>query len=274
MSLPVDLDAVGALIRTVAREEMLPRFRRLEDHEIQQKGPGDLVTVVDKAVEARLTAALTDWIPESTTVGEEAVAANPATLDRLRSDAWIWIIDPLDGTRNFAAGREEFASIVALARGGVTVAGWIYLPVPDRLAVVEKGAGAFENGAPMRVGPGGSLSGFAGAFTRPRGTSPRAKAIGRLAAALDQDRRITCSGVEYIKLANDEALDLMMPHSLHPWDHAAGVLMHQEAGGVHGLIRGGGRYSPRERRGPLLLTPDRDSWREAIDVMGPDIFLF
>ena len=101
MSPPVDVAAIGDLIRTIAREEMLPRFRQLAEHEISHKTPGDLVTVVDHAVEDRLSEALAARIPGSVTVGEEAVAAHAATLDRLDAEAWAWVIDPLDGTRNF-----------------------------------------------------------------------------------------------------------------------------------------------------------------------------
>lgn len=270
MSPPVDVAAIGDLIRTIAREEMLPRFRQLAEHEISHKAPGDLVTIVDHAVEDRLSEALAARIPGSVTVGEEAVAAHAATLDRLDAEAWAWVIDPLDGTRNFAEGRVDFASIVALVRAGVTVAGWIYLPVTDRFAVAEAGSGAFLDGDRMRVEQGMPLAQQTGAFSRPRGTTARALAAGRLADALGHQRSITCAGADYVRLCGG-GLSLMMPRSLHPWDHAAGVLMHGEAGGFHGLVADGRPYGPRERTGPLLLTPDRRSWEQAVAIMGSAI---
>lgn len=270
MSPPVDVAAIGDLIRTIAREEMLPRFGRLADHQVRQKTPGDLVTVVDHAVEDRLTDALSTRLAGSVTVGEEAVASHAATLDRLDTEDWVWIIDPLDGTRNFAEGREDFASIVALARAGVTVAGWIYLPVHDRFAVAEAGSGAFLDGERVRVEQGVPLARQTGAFSRPRGTTARARAADRLANVLGHQRRITCAGADYVRLVGG-GLSLMMPRSLHPWDHAAGVLMHSEAGGCHGLVADGRPYGPRERKGPLLLTPDRRSWERAVAIMGPAI---
>src|SRR3546814_8953683 len=92
----------------------------------------DLVTVVDVAVEKRLTARLTDLLPGSLVVGEEAVHAEPALMDQLASDAPVWILDPIDGTRNFAHGCPVFAIMVALAQGGESIAGWILDPVSGR----------------------------------------------------------------------------------------------------------------------------------------------
>ena len=98
------LDQVAELIREVAATVVLPRFRHLATDEVHQKAPGDLVTIADQESERELTRGLTALLPGSTVVGEEAAAADPGVLDRLDGRGPIWIVDPVDGTNNFAAG--------------------------------------------------------------------------------------------------------------------------------------------------------------------------
>src|SRR5437879_2711858 len=109
----VDLERVTGLIEETAALEILPRFRKLAAGDIREKEPGDLVTVADEAAEARLTPLLTALLPGSLVLGEEAAAADPKLLNRLLGDHPVWVIDPVDGTGNFAAGRPAFAVMVA-----------------------------------------------------------------------------------------------------------------------------------------------------------------
>ncbi|HEY9538637.1 MAG TPA: inositol monophosphatase family protein, partial [Kiloniellaceae bacterium] len=147
----IDLAKVTALIEEIAAEDVLPRFQALAAHEIHEKAAGEVVTVVDVAVEKRLTARLTDLLPGSLVVGEEAVHAEPALMDQLASDAPVWILDPIDGTRNFAHGRPVFAIMVALAQGGESIAGWILEPVSGRFGIAERGAGAWMGGRRLQA---------------------------------------------------------------------------------------------------------------------------
>jgi len=112
MTVP-DLDRVARLIREVAETEILPRFRRLEEHHTWEKRPGSLVTVADEAAEKRLEDGLLRLAPGSVALGEEAAEKDSSIFERLLDDEPVWIIDPVDGTKNFAAGRPEFAVIVA-----------------------------------------------------------------------------------------------------------------------------------------------------------------
>ena len=93
------LDApVTALLRAVARDVVLPNFRNLSGEEIMEKGPGDLVTVADRESEARLTAGLTEILPEARVIGEEACAADPALLDGIEHGL-AWVVDPMAGAK-------------------------------------------------------------------------------------------------------------------------------------------------------------------------------
>ena len=100
----IDPDRVAAILRETAETEILPRFRTLASHEISEKNPGDLVTVADQASEAMLTRRLADLIPGALIVGEEAHEVSPEALGEINDGPWAWIIDPLDGTHNFAHG--------------------------------------------------------------------------------------------------------------------------------------------------------------------------
>ena len=133
--------AVEAMMRRIGREVLLPRFRNLDAAEIEEKAPGDYVTVVDRESERQLSAALTALLPGSHVVGEEGVAADPALVERI-ADGRAWIVDPLDGTGNYTDGRTPFAMMVALAEDGIVQGGWILDPVTGRMCHAVRGGGA------------------------------------------------------------------------------------------------------------------------------------
>jgi len=254
-----DIDHVAALVAEVAAEEMVPRFRALADGEVREKGPGDVVTIVDELCEERLTRGLADLLPGSVVVGEEAAAADDRVIDRLDGDDPVWIIDPLDGTRNFADGKAAFVSMVALVHGGELIGAWIHDPNAGLTAVAERGAGAWISGRRLAVARGGPLDGLSGAFAKPA-RGPRREAAERLGKALRHDERITSAGLTYIELASGQ-LDIGLFSRLWPWDHAPGVLIYREAGGFEALTPSGTRYTPRRRDGALLCASDDETWR-------------
>ncbi len=146
----VVMDEVAAILRCVAMEVALPRFRALRDSEIAEKSPGKIVTIVDGEVERMVAPQLTALLAGSRVVGEEAAAARPALLDGMEQGD-VWILDPLDGTGNFVAGNADFAVMLALLRDGETVAAWILHPVSGRLAVAGRGEGAFIDRVRVRT---------------------------------------------------------------------------------------------------------------------------
>jgi fructose-1,6-bisphosphatase/inositol monophosphatase family enzyme len=147
-----DSQRVAELMRETAAAELLPRFRNLAKEDIRHKRPGDIVTVADVASEQRLASGLARILPGVPMVGEEAVENEPGLLDLIgRPGESCWIVDPLDGTSNFAAGRDRFAMIVCLVHDRETIAGWI-LDLPNqRMAVAIKGQGATLDGQPVRL---------------------------------------------------------------------------------------------------------------------------
>lgn len=263
-----DIEAVSAIIREVAAAEIMPRFRRLEGRDVREKGPGDLVTIADEATERALTRRLVDLLPGSVVIGEEAAAADPGILSRIQDSDPVWIIDPVDGTANFVAGRPQFACMVALARDGRTLAGWIHDPVTDRMAVGSLGEGAWIDGRRCRAAAPSAPEAMTGAvstrFFEKRVREHLEARIPRLGGAFS----LQCAGQEYLRLIAGET-HFSLYRRIMPWDHAAGALMHAEAGGYAAKLDGGG-YAPTELDGGLLLAPDRSGWTALRDLLFGD----
>jgi fructose-1,6-bisphosphatase/inositol monophosphatase family enzyme len=224
-----DSDRVAELMRETAAAELLPRFRALAKEEIRLKGPGDVVTVADVASEQRLASGLARILPGVPVVGEEAVEAEPGLVDLIaRQGESCWIVDPLDGTANFADGKDTFAMIVCLVHDTVTVGGWI-LDVPrGHLAMARKGEGVTLDGVPIDRGhPARPPIGYVGYKVRKefeRQLPPgRRGTLGRVST-------LRCAGAEYLEILAGRA-DFNLYRRTKPWDHAAGALMLEEAGG-------------------------------------------
>ncbi|MFE9448588.1 inositol monophosphatase family protein [Streptomyces sp. NPDC006739] len=230
---------VEEAVREAAAQEILPRFRRLAAHEVDQKsGPHDLVTDADRLAEAYLTEALGALLPGSVVVGEEAVHADPVTYEALQGDAPVWIVDPVDGTRQFVRGEDGFCTLVALAHRGVLLASWTYAPVRDQLAVALRGRGAFLDGERLLAGPPTPGRDLAVATSHPDYTTDGQKqALRALWTEGVAPRPCGSAGLEYLAIARGE-LDATVFSWEAAWDHAAGLLLVEEAGGAHLTVDG------------------------------------
>ncbi|GAA3388761.1 inositol monophosphatase family protein [Streptomyces roseoviridis] len=230
---------VEEAVRKAAAAEIMPRFRRLgADEVVEKNGPHDLVTIADRAAEAHLTTSLTALLPGSVVVGEEAVHADPAVYEAIKGDAPVWIVDPVDGTRQFVRGEPGFCTLVALARRGEVLASWTYAPALDELAVAVRGRGATLNGAAIRSGapaPGAVLE---VATSHPDYTTPDQKrALLGLRADGVRPRPCGSAGLEYLAVARGR-LDGVAFSWEYAWDHAAGLLLVVEAGGADLTLTG------------------------------------
>ena len=253
-----------ALMRHAAETAILPRYQRLATHEVDEKAADDFVTVADHASEALLADGLARILPDAAIVGEEAAHADPAVLERL--SGLCWIIDPLDGTYNFAHGRAPFGVIVALADGGEAVAGWLYDPLSRRFCAAHRGQGAFINGARVH--------------TRPSGQQPPVAAISLL--FLDPDRRADiaceiaphyrlvdiprCAAEQYPRLVLGQN-DVSIFERTLAWDHAAGVLFLNEAGGKGARPDGSAYRVDEHARTGLIGAASPAFWDELAERM-------
>ncbi|MGC4105276.1 MAG: inositol monophosphatase [Thermomicrobiales bacterium] len=281
----IPTDAVIPELATIADEVILPRYQSLHDGEVEEKSPGELVTVADREAEIRIAAVLRDLRPDATIIGEEAVETNPGLLDALKTSGACWLIDPLDGTQNFVNGKRAFAVMVALVEAGETVASWVWLPL-DRVAyVAERGSGAYRNGVRQHVPPPpteirGAVDGVflteeqdvALALIRGSVLTKFLNVEQRTALAGVATRFDTigpgqyCAGVEY-PLIVEGAQEFVRFQRLRPWDHAPGTLYLAEAGGC---VRrwDGAPYSPGTGGTGLLATADAAMWPVIRSALG------
>jgi len=253
------LDAVEDLLRRTAAEIVLPRFRSPETARFEKR-PGDWVTDADLESEAALTAQLSRLLPGSTVVGEEAVHADPTVLQRLGSDGPVWLVDPVDGTANFAAGRAPFALIVALVASGTTTHGWIYLPLEDRMLRTRAGAGIrLDHGHRHRSeSDAGGLRGIVPLHALP---AAEAAAIRERSSAglADLVPTMGCAGAEYPAVL-DGRVDFVLFTGSMPWDHAAGALALAESGGRAAYLDGQPYTVLDESRRALLIARTQQVW--------------
>ena len=226
--------AVFALMREASERAILPRFRSLAAHEIVSKADKDsalpdVVTIADREAEAILAEGLALLLPEAAIVGEEAAHADPAVLERL-GDALCWIVDPLDGTNNFAAGKAPFGVLIALAERGETLAGWIYDCQTGRCCHAARGGGAFIDGTRIAARSTGANPPVAANSLVYMSPERRAAVQAHIAPHYNLVDIPRCAAEQYPRLVlgtNDVAI---FERTL-PWDHAGGVLFVNEAGG-------------------------------------------
>lgn len=261
-----DLERVAELIRESATAELLSRFRRLEAGDIREKGPGDLVTVADVASERRLAAGLASILRGAPVVGEEAVAAEPGLLAHIAEAEAAWIVDPLDGTANFARGVDRFAIIVALVERSETVAGWIYEPVRQRMAIATLGGGTTLDGAAMRMPPSGSLKeahGFVGWKIK---REVQQKMLPGAQSQFGGLSTLGCAGIEYLELLAGSG-HFALYRRTRPWDHAAGTLLVREAGGIANRHDGSPYHPTQPDSAGLLMACDPARWAELYELL-------
>lgn len=256
--LKLDAARVARLIAEAAAIEIMPRFHNLAAADIREKSaPGDLVTVADEAMERRLANTLRELLPRSVVIGEESAAADPAVHHLIAGDDPVWVIDPLDGTSNFVAGRAAFGVIVALVWRGETRMGWIHDPNAGHTATAECGSGAWLNGERLAVTAPGSTAALRGAMATKYFPPPLREHLNARRGLFKRHRQSHAAG-DYLGLIRG-TLDFSLYQRTLPWDHAAGVLLHIEAGGYSARLDGT-PYRPVHREGGLLAAPDRAVW--------------
>lgn len=269
-----DVMELANILRDAARAEALPRFRRLDASMVSIKTEAiDLVTEADVATEEAIKAAIAQWMPEALFVGEESVAADPALLGRLATADLAVVVDPIDGTANYAAGLPLFATMAAVVSKGEVIAGIIYDPMGDDWVMAEKGGGAWlrrPNGEAVRLHvakplPLGEMVGMASVAFMPADIRPT---ILQNTAKVRLLSNFRCAGHEYRTFASGHA-QFLSYNKLMPWDHLAGTLIAQEAGAFVARLDGK-PYLPWHVDGGLLAAVDRASW----DVLRRDVFVF
>jgi fructose-1,6-bisphosphatase/inositol monophosphatase family enzyme len=257
-------DQVSGLIEDVAATIVMPYFQTLSAEQIIEKGPGDLVTVADRLSEERLTAGLLAILPGSRVVGEEAVSADASVVDGIEKGV-VWIVDPIDGTGNYAAGRSPFAIMVGLAEEGEIVAGWILDPVAKRMLHGVKGGGAYVNGARVTARGTGEDTLVAALAPRFLPAEVRAEVEARTSGKVRLAEIPRCAGEQYPRVVSGEN-DFALFWRSHPWDHAPGSLFLTEAGGKIARMDGA-PYRIGDNRTGLIIAATPEIWDRAAALL-------
>ena len=262
-----DTRRLAAILAETAQAEVMPRFRNLPEGAVRGKtSPRDLVTDADEAAERLIATRLATLHPGAVLIGEEASARNPALLNMLVDADLAFLIDPIDGTRNYVAGLPLFGMMIAACHRGDVIAGVIYDPVSRDSALAVRGEGAwleFENGkrAPLAVASPAPPHDMDGMISTGALPEPLRTTVNGNLSQLGSTASLRCAAHEYRMLAAGHC-HVALYNQLTAWDHAAGWLLHREAGGYAAHFDGS-PYKPTHRTGGLLYAPDAGSWHAA-----------
>lgn len=266
-----DLFLVGALLASAAESDVMPKFRHLASTDILEKTSlFDVVTSADEAAEASITRGLRAAFPGAAVVGEESAGRDPGLLRSLASADLAIILDPIDGTKNFTANLPLFGMMAAVTVRGELVASVIYDPVMRDWAYAVRGEGAWlQNDLGARsalhvaqaVEPA-KMHAVVGTNFLPE---PLRTKVSRNLSRLGMNFWLRCAAHEY-RLAAAGHCHLLVYNKLMPWDHAAGWLLHQEAGGYSAHFDGT-PYLPTHTTGGLICAPDEASWHAARNAL-------
>jgi fructose-1,6-bisphosphatase/inositol monophosphatase family enzyme len=264
-------DPIAAVLRNAAAEAILPRFRQLRRADVSEKSPGEWVTVADRDSEQILADGLRAFLPDARVVGEEACSADASLLDGIDKDL-VWIVDPLDGTANFASGHGPFGIIVALAEHGETLASWLYDPLKDRLCFAAQRSGAhllLADESPVRLRAHcDSKHPIATLATQFMPAELREAMVSAAQSAFEVRPIPRCAAEHYPQLCLGESHVALFQRTL-PWDHAAGALLLTEAGG-HIARWNGEPYRFHDDRVGILAASSRELWDRAADALLAD----
>lgn len=256
--------AVLAAMKEATDAEVMPRWRSLEDAEIRTKtAEWDLVTDADEGAERLLTVALRELV-DVPVVGEEATSKNASLLDLVDREGAVWVVDPVDGTRNFVRGTEAFGCMVALIDDGRTLASWITYPAVERHMHAVRGVGAYLDGERITASaphdPEALRGAVGAAFYAGDG-----QAMMDRAATLGPAQPIRfCAAWDYLDVATGVTDYVSFSRTL-PWDHAPGTLICEEAG-LMARRPTGAEYLPGDG-GSGILTAHPSVWQRVADAL-------
>jgi fructose-1,6-bisphosphatase/inositol monophosphatase family enzyme len=266
-----DACKVGEILSEVARAEIMPRFRGAIASSTREKSSAfDVVTDADEAAEREIAVRLLKLFPHAVLVGEEAAGRDPELLGKIASADLAFIIDPIDGTKNFASGVPLFGVMVAATVRGQVVLGLIHDPICGDTFYAVRYEGAWREGGGMATGdlkvappvPVSQMHAVVGSNFLPE---PLRTTVAQNLSKLSMNFWLRCAAHEYRLVAAGHC-QVLLYNKLMPWDHAAGWLLHQEAGGYSAHFDGT-PYAPSHFTGGLICAPDRASWQEVRDAL-------
>ncbi len=255
----IPCDEVAAMVRDAARQELLPRFSRVER---QHKADGSVLTEADLAMHRRLEQEFAEVWPRVGFLSEEMPLVEQQAL--LESGGTMWCLDPLDGTNNFAAGVPLFSVSLALIRDGEVVTGIVYDPTRDECFTAEKGAGAHLNTTPLHSRPLGMHLAQAVALVDYKRLRSELRETIIHRPPFSSQRNLGSCALEWAWMAAGRS-NIALHGGQHIWDYAAGSLILAEAGGYSCTLRGEPVFTPNLEPRSVISALDRElyeAWRE------------
>ena len=258
---------------------IMPLFENLSQDDIATKtSDSDYVTIDDREAEFWLMPRLEALIDDAVALGEESIFEDPAKQSQI-ARSLAFVIDPIDGTRNFVNGTPHFCSMISLIDKGEPLIAWIYRPIDNDIivAVADEGvyhmmldeAHALTDWEPVSrsflrhdltdmIGTGG-IKGLSGAMKLEVRAQLR---------ALSHRRLIGSAGCEAVMIALGEH-DFLMHAKTTPWDHSPVDLIARELGAISASLPTGRAFSPL-CDDAILIAPDKDSWMRLANHIWPD----
>lgn len=213
------------------------------------KGASSPVSEADIASNDLLESRLRSATPDYGWLSEESVD-DPARLGRTR----VWIVDPIDGTRSYLAGREDWCVSVALVEDATPILAAVFAPVTDEFFLAASGQGTTLNGAPVQATPGAGLQ-----FARVAGPKPLVERLAPLAEGIELQPRIGSLALRLCRVAHGALEAAFAGGQSRDWDLAAAQLIVQEANGKMTALSGEPiRYNQPDVAHGVLVAAGRD----------------
>lgn len=247
--------------------EIMPRFRHLQDNQIDQKlNHNDLVTVADQAAEKFILDKLKSLYPNALLIGEESVYVDATSLAKFNDAELSFVLDPIDGTWHYAYGSIYFGIMLGVASYGEMIGGIIFEPVTGDYLWAIKGQGAFDRvdgtDQPLKIGRQAHLpitetmGCFSFGVSKDTEREQAIRAVTQMGRVMDY----RCAAAEY-RLLNTGAISFVIfQGKLNLWDHGAGQLISKEAGAVTRMLDGK-PYHP-QAEGKLIVAESEERWQE------------
>ena len=261
----IDPVQVAAVLKDCALKYILPRFKNLQAGDIHTKShANDFVTIADIETEAALSEILPKMFPGTLVIGEEGVSSGVVSTDILRDTSQVvFVVDPVDGTFNFKSGNPQFAVMMALVVGGQTRMGWIYDVMNDTHYITEKGKGTTKNGQPVYVRPKIDIGAADTVGYMEHRYFPKKVQSYLRGQGAERFRSLHCAAHEYLNIASGHSDFAIFSH-MKPWDHLAGVLMVEEAGGIVRKFDGS-TYAITDNKGGIIVASHPDVLEQVRD---------
>ncbi len=269
-NLPIDIQKISTMLIEHCNEYIMPLYKNLNEAQIHKKGKNnDIVTDADENMERQLSLNLTQYLKNSQILGEETYAKSPETAENLKSDNYIWVIDPLDGTRNFINGKKEFCSMLALVKNAEVQAAWIYTPLQEQMIMAEKNCELTDqNGSVIDLKKVETIEteNMVGQINFGMVGESRRANLQHLAERHYKNLdKVFCVGYDFSGLCLNQR-HFSAYRYLWWWDHIPGVFLLQQAGGSIKQV-GGEDYSAIKPARNLIVAVNGSVSQEIINFL-------